>query len=254
MIFKVGGCYGSESPGYHSVGFLVNKHLLLEGGTVTSTFSLEEQRAIEHILISHIHLDHTKELFFLVDNLAPLNSRTVNFSGVASVVESVRKHLFNEQLWPDFTRLPTVRKPVIRFEVIKENEFARIGSLEVKPVQVNHPVPATGYILREPGCAVVYTGDTGPTTRIWSEARSEPDLKAVLVETSFPDDMESLAQDSGHLTPSMLQKELELLDRPEVPIYLFHMKPLYLEKIRDEIGKITDFKVELMEQKMTYRF
>jgi cAMP phosphodiesterase len=254
VIIKVGGCFGSESLGFHSVGFLVNGSLLLEGGTVTSTFSLEEQKAIEDIIISHIHLDHTKELFFLVDNLAPLNARTITFSGVDSVVEGVRRHLFNEQLWPDFTRLPNESKPVLRFQIIPENVFTRIGGLEVKPVPVNHPVPATGYILKEPGCAVVYTGDTGSTRRIWEEARREEELKAVLVETSFPDEMEELAEKSGHLTPKLLLKELELLDRPEVPVYLFHMKPLHLDKITREVKEITKFNVQLLEQKRTYTF
>jgi cAMP phosphodiesterase len=254
VIIKVGGCFGSEWPGFHSVGFMVNGSLLLEGGTVTSTFSLDEQKAIENILISHIHLDHTKELFFLVDNLAQLNAKTVTFSGVDSVVEGVRRYLFNEQLWPDFSRLPNVQQPVLRFQIIPENVFTRIGSLEVKPVPVNHPVPATGYIMKEPGCAVVYTGDTGPTARIWEEARREEELKAVLVETSFPSEMESLAVASGHLTPKLLLKELEQLDRPEIPVYLFHMKPLHLDKITDEVKEITKFNVQLLEQKRTYTF
>ncbi|MDB4285278.1 3',5'-cyclic-nucleotide phosphodiesterase [bacterium] len=254
MIFKVGGCFGSESPGFHSVGFLVNGTLLLEGGTVTSTFSLEEQKAIEDILISHIHLDHTKELFFLVDNLAPLNLHTITFSGVEAVVDGVKKYLFNEQLWPDFTRLPNVRKPVLRFQIIPENEYTGIHDLDIKPVKVNHPVPSTGYILREPGCAVVYTGDTGPTRRIWEEARAEQELKAVLAETSFPNGMEELAVDSGHLTPSLLVKELDHLGRPEVPVYVFHMKPMYLDRIREELELITKYKVQLLKQKMTYTF
>lgn len=254
MIFKVGGCFGSESPGYHSVGFLINGYLLLEGGTVTSTFTLDEQKSIEHILISHIHLDHTKELFFLVDNLAPLDAGTITFSAVEGIVDGVRKYLFNEQLWPDFSRLPNVRRPVLQFRVLPERVFSATGDLEVKPVAVNHPVPATGYLIREPGCAVVYTGDTGPTKAIWEEARKEKDLKAVIVETSFPDGMEKLALDSGHLTPSLLEKELALLDRPDVPVHVFHMKPLYLEKIGQDLERISRYRIEMLEQKKTYRF
>ena len=240
--------------GLHSAGFLIDGKLLLEGGTVTSAFSLDEQKAIENIIISHIHLDHTKELFFLLDNLASMESSQVTICGVQSIIEGIKKHLFNEELWPDFSRLPTAGDPILRFSVIAEGAFSPMSGMEVKPVAVNHPVPATGYVIRTPQSAIVYTGDTGPTSTIWEESREEKNLKAIIIETSFPDAMEELAHISGHLTPRLLERELSKIGRPDVPVYIVHMKPLYLEQIKKELGRIENYRIEILDQGRTYTF
>lgn len=254
MILKVGGCFGSELPGYHSAGFIVNDRLLLEGGTVTSTFSLQEQSAITDVCVSHIHLDHVKELAFFADNLSGRNSHPVVIAGVEEVIAGVRRNLFNDRLWPDFSRIPSPRHPLISYRVLAEGRYSRIAGLSVKPVRVHHPVPTTGYIIREPGVSIVYSGDTGPTRAIWRAARGLRDLKAVIVESSFPNAMEELAIASGHLTPALLERELAHLGRPEVPVYVVHMKPIHAEQIAADLGYIRDRRIEMMHQGRTYTF
>ena len=253
MIIKVAGCYGSELPGYHSSGFLVNGRLMLDSGTVTSVLTWEEQLGVAEVCVSHLHLDHVKELAFLADNRAGRTPRPLTVTGVADVVAGLRRHLFNDRIWPDFTRIPSRREPTLEFRVIPEGRYSRVCGLSVKPVRVNHLVPATGYILREPGVSVLYTGDTGPTAAIWKAARALRDLKAVIVECSFPSGMESTALASGHLTPRLLERELELFGRTEVPVYLYHMKPLHLPAIAAEIAGFGR-PVEMLHQGRTYTF
>jgi cAMP phosphodiesterase len=252
VIIKAGGCYGSELPGYHSAGFLVNGRVLLEGGTVTSTFTMDEQLAITDVLVSHTHLDHIKELAFLADNRAGRSARPFVVTGVRPIVEGVRRGLFNDRLWPDFSRIPSRTKPTVAYRVIAPGRYARVGGLDVKPVAVEHAADATGYILREPGVSVVYTGDTGPTRAIWKAARALPDLKAVIVEASFPNGMEDVAIASGHLTPALLDEQLDLLGRPEVAVYVVHMKPLYLEQILAELRGAMRHQVQTVHQGRTY--
>jgi len=253
VIFKVAGCYGSELPGYHSVGFLVNRRLLLESGTVTSVLTWEEQLGVTEVCVSHVHLDHVKELAFLLDNRLGRTTQPLVVTGVAAVVSGLRRHLFNDRIWPDFTRIPSRREPALAYRVIPEERYSRVCGLSIRPVRVNHPVPATGYILREPGASVLYTGDTGPTKAVWKVARKLKDLKAVIVECSFPSCMEETALASGHLTPTLLARELELLGRPDVAVYLYHMKPLHLPAIAEELAGLGR-PVEMLHQGRTYTF
>jgi cAMP phosphodiesterase len=254
MIIRVGGCYGSEAPGYRSVGFLINDELLLEGGTVTSAFTLQEQEAVKDILISHIHLDHTKELFFFLDNRAQMKSRTVTLSGIGEIIDGARQYLFNHQIWPDFSQLSNAGDPFLAFRVLEEGVFSSVGEFEVKPVRVNHPVTATGFIIREKGRAVAYTGDTGPTRAFWEEASKEEGLAAVIAETSFPNAMEEVALASGHLTPALLAGELDILGRPGVPILVFHMKPIHVDSIKAELNAIGRDNIELLHDGRSYEF
>jgi len=253
VIFKVCGCFGSELPGYHSTGLLVNQRLLLEAGTVTSVLTWEEQLGITEVCVSHPHLDHVKELAFLIDNRIGRTVRPLVVTGVAAAIDGLRRHLFNDRIWPDFTRLPSRREPALAYRVIPEGRFSRVAGLSLKPIAVNHPGTATGFILREPGTSILYTGDTGPTTAIWKAARSLRDLKAVIVECSFPSIMKSLAISSGHLTPALLERELELLARPEIPIYLYHMKPLHIAAIAEELEGLSR-RVKMLHQGRTYTF
>lgn len=251
MNLKVCGCFGSELPGYRSAGFLVNGKLLLEAGTATSVLTWEEQLGITEVCVSHIHLDHVKELAFLVDNRAGRTPKPLVVTGIAQVVEGLRRHLFNDKVWPDFTRIPSRREPSLAYRVIPEGKFSRVAGLSVKPVRVNHPVPSTGYVLREPGSSLLYTGDTGPTAAIWRAARGLRDLKAVIVECSFPSGLEQIALASGHLTPTLLEQELLKLARPTLPVYLYHMKPLHRAEIDEEIAGLSR-PVEMLHQGRSY--
>ena len=251
MIFKVLGCFGSELPGYRCPGFLVNGRLLLEAGTATSVLTWHEQLEISDVCVTHVHLDHVKDLAFLVDNRLGHAPRPLVVAGTAEVIDSLRRDLFNGRIWPDFSRIPSRRRPSVVYRVIPEGRYARVAGLSIKPVRVHHPVAATAYILREPGASILYTGDTGPTAAVWRAARALRDLTAVIAECSFPSAMESLAAASGHLTPSLLARELEQLGRPEVPVYIYHMKPPHVEAIAEELAGLGG-RLEMLHQGRTY--
>jgi cAMP phosphodiesterase len=253
VIIGVAGCFGSEMPGFHSAGFTVNGRLLLDAGSVTSTLTWKQQLALTEVCVSHMHLDHVKELAFLIDNRAGVAPHPLVVTGAAPVIADLKRHLFNDNIWPDFTRIPSRKAPALTYRVIPEGSYSRVCGLSVKPVPVNHPVYATGFILREPGASVLYSGDTGPTEAIWKAARRLPDLKAVIVECSFPNALEQVALSSGHLTPALLARELERLGRPGVPVYLYHMKPLHLAEIARELAELNR-PVDMLRQGRTYTF
>jgi len=253
MIFKVLGCYGGELPGFRCPGFLVNGRLLLEAGTAAFALTLEEQLGLTAVCVSHVHLDHVKDLPFLVENRAGRGLRPLVVAATARIVACLQRDLFNGRLWPDFSRIPSRREPSLRYQALPEGRFSRVAGIGIKPVRVRHTVDATGYLLREPGASILYTGDTGPTPDVWKAAHRLRDLRAVIAECSFPSSMEALAVASGHLTPTLLERGLALLDRPEVPVHLCHMKPLYLTAIAGELARLSR-RATMLRQGRTYAF
>ena len=236
MELRVLGCGGGEQSGKRLSSFLLNDNVLLDAGAATGALSLEEQARIRAVLLSHPHLDHVVGLAFLGDNLA-VNSHqaTVSVFSIPEVLNILREHFFNNLLWPDFTRLPSRDQPVFHLTPLQQGVETSVEGLVVTAISVHHTLPAVGYLIRDQKSAILYSGDTGPTEKLWAVARACQDLKAVIVETSFPDRLETLARQSGHLTPGMLKRELAKLSR-EVPVLITHLKPPFIAEIKKEIG------------------
>jgi len=57
----------------------------------------------------------------------------------------------------------------------------------------------------------------------------------MVIECSFPSEMESLAIVSKHLTPKILFEKLKKLKRDDIDLYINHIKPMFLFKIIAEI-------------------
>ncbi|OGK83143.1 MAG: hypothetical protein A2X52_09165 [Candidatus Rokubacteria bacterium GWC2_70_16] len=252
MRLKVLGAYGSEGPGQRPSAFLVDDRVLVDAGTVGGVLSAPEQIAIEHAVLSHAHLDHTVGLAFLVDTLAMIApERCVTACSIGPVIDALRVHAFNDVLWPNFTAIPSRSEPVLRFRALPEDAEARVGDLWVTPILVDHAVAAAGFIVHDGETGFVYSGDTGPTVRLWQAAREMRGLKALVVETAFPNRLDALARASGHLTPAMLGREMAKMP-PDVPIWVFHVKPQLYEETAEELAQIDPARIHILEQGKTY--
>jgi len=247
MRIEVLGCHGGDVPNLRLPTFLVNDQLLLEAGAVSGALPLERQVALEHVLISHAHLDHIVGLAFLVDNVQSAARRTaaVTAASLAPVVDDLRAYCFNNRLWPDFTTLPTPDAPVLRLEALAEGTPTKFGGLTVIPVRVNHSVPGAGFVITDGTSGFVFSGDTGPTRELWEVARNVRGIRAVVVEAAFPNRLEPLARASGHFTPALLEREMERM--PDAPLWVYHIKPTFYEETVDELSRL-DGKVEILQQ------
>ncbi len=252
LKLKVLGAYGSEGQGQRPSALLVDDRVLIDAGTVGGALTVSEQVEIEHALISHAHLDHTVGLAFLTDTLAMVSpERHVTVSSIPPVIEALRIHAFNDALWPNFTTIPSESSPVLAFRTLIEEGEARVGDLWVTPVPVDHTVPATGYVVHDGESGFLYTGDTGPTERLWHIAREMRGLKALIVETAFPNRLHELARVSGHLTPDKLRREIDKMPA-DVPIWVFHIKPQLFQETAEELAKIDPTRIHALEQGKTY--
>jgi cAMP phosphodiesterase len=256
MFLEILGCHGGSVPNRRLPSFLINGHLLLEAGSVTAALPLGAQANIEHVLISHAHLDHTVGLAFLVDNIqsaqtAGGRNAAVTAASIAPVIDDLRSHCFNNRLWPDFSKLPTRDDPALRFQMLREREAIEFGSLTVIPVPVHHAVPASGFILHDGTSGLVFSGDTGPTDEIWKVGREFKGIRAIIVETAFPNRLEDLASVSGHFTPALLQREMDKM--PDAPLWVYHIKPAHFEETAEELERLGD-RVHVLEQDQTHAF
>ncbi len=239
MQVKALGCHGGELARCRSSGFLINGSVLLDAGTTCAALTSSELRGIRAILISHVHSDHTQGLLSLAENLiGQKREQPVLIAGIEKVLVGLRRHFFNNALCPDFTALPTRRHPVFSLKALREGEETRLFDLTIRAVSVHHTVPCTGFLIREGDASLLYSGDTGPTTRLWEAASRETRLKAAMIETSFPDALESLAASSRHLTPRLMAREFAKIGNPDLQLYAYHMKPLHLAQIKKDIRKL----------------
>lgn len=245
MRIRVLGAHGGASPRHRQTSFLLNDDVCLDAGAVAEALSLAEQARVRAVLLTHAHLDHVVSLPFLLDNVLGRREGPVEVAAPAEVIASLRRHLFNDELWPDFSQLSGSRSPGLAFRILPWEEPAEIGELSVTPVPVTHVVPACGYLVSDGSGTVIFSGDTGPTERLWEAARAAMDVRAVFVECSFPDAMRDVAALSKHLTPETLAAELPKMP-PGVPVFLYHMKPPGLDALRADVTALGEPRLRLL--------
>ena len=256
MKIRVLGCHGSEQLGgeetgarqRRTCGFLIDEAVMIDAGTIGAVLTLEEQRAIRHILLSHLHFDHVQGLPTFGDNLSENAGQPVSLISIAEVLDGLQAHIFNDTVYPNFLQLPTPQRPVFAPRVLEPGQPVRVAGLHVTATRVNHLVPAIGFLIREGKTSILYSGDTYATDEIWRAAAREPTLKAAFIETSFPNRMADLAMASKHLTPALLEQEFRKIGRPDLPVYLYHMKPQQRREIEREVGQLGLKQVAFLEE------
>jgi cAMP phosphodiesterase len=212
--------------------FLINDHVAVDAGSLGYALSVEAQRSVRHILISHTHSDHTASLPILVAEVYPLLREPLIVYGSDEVVSVLRAYVFNDQIWPDFARIKLMNgnHPSLEYRIIEPRVSFQVEELRITPIPSNHVVPTTGFVVEDDHSAVIFTSDTYHTEEIWQVADATNNLTAIFVDVSYPNELEALAAASKHLTPQALAEELTKLHRP-AQIFAVHIKP----QLRSEV-------------------
>ena len=253
MKIEVLGCSGGESPARRLTCLLINDRIALDAGSLTQGLELGRQARVGSIVLTHSHLDHTNSIPFFIENVYGLRREAIELYASKATIYALRRNLFNDASWPDFTRLPNHLLPAIQFHELESEVPVTIDGVRFTPVAVDHLVPTQGFLIEQGGSAVLWSSDTGPTERLWEIANRTPNLKALCIEVSFDNSMQPIADVSMHLTPRTLGVELGKLERP-VPILLHHIKPQCAERIESEVGQWARGDIEFLEQGRTYEW
>ncbi len=253
MKYHVLGCSGGVGPGFHLPSFLVDDCLLIDTGSVAMTLDDAQQARIDHVLLTHSHLDHTGGLPLLADNIFGMRATPVQVHGIAPTLDSLRRNLLNDVLWPDFTRIPSRAFPTLLYREIPEESPFELAGFSIRAIRLNHAVECVAYFIETRAGTLLHIGDTGPTDAVWRHAREVPRLLGVCVETTFPNRLQEIADVSGHLTPQSLETELAKLDR-DVPVYIYHLKPRFRAEILVELKRLRRRALHMLEEGRLYRF
>jgi ribonuclease BN (tRNA processing enzyme) len=252
LAIRALGPYGGSAPGYRLTTFLVDGESALDAGSLTEALPLSAQRRIRRVFLTHAHFDHIASLPFLMENLYGQET-PLEILAPAPVLATIARDVLNDRVWPDFTKLPSRSRPTVKLTRLSEGKPFRAGRVTFTPFAVRHVVPTYGYIVAKPGRSVLFSGDTEPTDLLWDAAGRARNLKAIFLELSFSDSQLAVAQASRHMTPSLVRAELSKAP-PRVPVFLYHMKPPSLARIRREVEAAGDPRLRLLESERSFRF
>lgn len=224
MQIRILGCSGGIGPGLRTTSLLVDGHLLIDAGTGVGDLPAKELAAIDTVLLTHAHLDHVCGLAFMADNLFGEIDHPLVVHAIPETLAVLRDHVFNWQLWPDFTALPDPEHPLVVLKALAAGTGLRVGALTATAFRVSHTVPAVGYVLDAGAGVFAFTGDTSASERIWNALNALPRLDHLMIEVAFPNQEAELAERSRHYTPDVLRDDLaQLRHRPM--LHLTHAKP-----------------------------
>jgi ribonuclease BN (tRNA processing enzyme) len=248
---EVLGCHGGEQPKHRTTCFLVDGVLALDAGALCATLQLEDLLKVDNILVTHSHFDHVKDLPLMADLIVGRRDKPVTVYGSFECTATLKKNMFNNRLWPDFTRIPTPKNPVVELKSFKPGAKFKIGKYSIQTIPVTHPVESCGFVVTNGTSSIAMSGDTGPTEKLWKVLNRAKNLKALLLETSFPNKLQQLADISGHLTPQTLKTELTKFRRNGADVFLYHLKPAFVPQLKKELAELP---VEVLELGDTFEF
>ncbi|MCK5786414.1 MAG: MBL fold metallo-hydrolase [Candidatus Sabulitectum sp.] len=236
MFIEVVGSCGSKDAICRLTCMRLGEKVLIDAGSA-AFIPVEQLDTLDVVLLTHAHLDHILDLGFILDSMVSRRTRPLVVMGSEACLSIVRTHYMNGLLWPDFSKINVGGTPILEYKVLADEVWTTLpGEVECMPVPVNHPAGARGFLLRYNGKLVVYTGDTGPTDKLWKTAREQGEPAEVVIEVSFPDSKRSIAMASDHLCPSLAADELNKLGCKDIPVHVFHMKPWFAEEITGELN------------------
>lgn len=234
MRLRILGCSGGIGGNLRTTSFLLDHDVLIDAGTGVNELSLTELTVIDHIFVTHSHLDHIACIPFIVDSVGFMRNRPLTLYAPQETLDIIRQHIFNWKIWPDFSEIPSAQQPIMRYQPIESGETVALGGRRITALPANHTVPAVGYHLDSGHSSLVFSGDTYINDPLWKVVNRIDNLRYLIIETAFSNSEKELAVLSKHLCPSLLAEELVKFKR-DAEIYITHLKPGEVELTMSEI-------------------
>ncbi|MFA7279168.1 MAG: 3',5'-cyclic-nucleotide phosphodiesterase [Sterolibacterium sp.] len=255
MKVRILGCSGGIG-GRHlrTTSLLIDDDILIDAGTGVGDLTLAELAQIDHVFLTHTHLDHIACLPLMADTIGDMRDKPLTVYAQSASIEILRNHVFNWSVWPDFTEIPSPGKPFLRFETVKLGQPVKFGWRTITPLPANHTVPAVGYQVDSGHASLVFTGDTTTCPELWQAINKISNLRYLIIETAFSNHEKKLAVMSKHLCPSMLAEELLNL-QCKTELFITHLKPGQIELTMQEVEEsVGEFKPRMLQNNHEFEF
>lgn len=236
MKLRILGCSGGIGGNFRTTSMLLDDDVLIDAGTGTGDLSVSELCKVDHVFVTHSHLDHIACIPMMVDSVGHMRDRPLTIYATEATLEILRQHIFNWKIWPDFTQIPNARQPYMRYQAIQLGQSVELRGRKITPLPANHVVPAVGFQIDSGPASLVFSGDTTSNDGLWEVVNQISNLRYLIIETAFSNAEKELALLSKHLCPDTLAQELRKLTcKPE--IFITHLKPGEEALTMQEIGE-----------------
>ena len=255
MKLTVLGCSGGIGRrNEHTTALLLDDDILIDAGTGAGGLDLVQLTRIDHVFLTHSHLDHIAFLPLMLDAVGELRDKPVTVYATVETEEILRTHIFNWKIWPDFSEIPSRENPYVRFEKIEVGQAVSLCGRTITALPANHTVPAVGYLMDSGSASLAFSGDTGSCEALWDALNRISNLRYLIVEAAFPNADRQIALLSKHLYPDLLRTELRHL-RHAPEIFITHRKPVHAGRIRDEFDQVDDtFRPRMLQTGQVFEF
>jgi ribonuclease BN (tRNA processing enzyme) len=233
---------------------LLDHDVLIDAGTGVGDLSLAEMVLIDHVFVTHSHLDHIASIPLLIDSVGSMRNKPLVVHATAETIAILKQHIFNWSIWPDFNAIPNAEQPCLRYEPLEVGKTINLQGRKITPIPANHVVPAVGFQLDSGEASLAFSGDTSACDALWDVLNKIENLQYLIVETAFSNAELHLALMSKHFCPSLLAKDIVKLKR-NPKIFITHLKPGEVELTMQEISEcITGFIPKMLQNGQVFEF
>lgn len=236
------GTSGTKTLSKGTTCLRVSKTCVIDAGNLIEGTG-KELFLIDHIFLTHSHLDHIIDIAFIADQFVTQKKLPLKIYGLKQTLDNLRDFIFNHHIWPNFAEIDLVQhdaKTIEFIEIFTDQSYS-IDDIVLTPFKTNHTEGSCGYIIEQNGNGILFTSDTYQCKRIWELMEEHPNIHSLVIDVSFPSSCRELASDSKHLTPELLAKELDTCKRQDFKVFPMHLKNLFETTIREELKALKIF-------------
>ncbi len=236
MKLRILGCSGGIGGNLRTTSMLLDHDILIDAGTGVGDLSLAEMALIDHVFVTHSHLDHIATIPLLIDSVGAMRNKPLVVHATSETIEILKQHIFNWSIWPDFNAIPSAEQPCLLYESLELGQTINLQGRKITPLPANHVVPAVGFQLDSGKASLAFSGDTSACDAFWEALNKIENLQYLIIETAFSNAELDLALMSKHYCPSLLAKDIVKLKR-DPKIFITHLKPGEVELTMQEISE-----------------